>query len=417
MATSKRPVAPPAHAKLAPSASARWIPCTGSIAVSEGLPPETPSEFAAEGSVAHEVAAYCLKNGTDAADQVGNVMEHDGFTFTVDDEMAEFVQVYVDKVRTRKGEKMIEEVLDLQDVYGVDLQFGTGDAITMDVEASEIIVDDLKFGRGVVVYAKDNSQMYSYAGGALVLLDMLGDWKTIRVAIHQPRCGHYDEHVITREELEAWMLTAQKSAKEAMSLIGKPDEEIAKHLVAGPKQCQWCPVKGGCPVAAAFVHETVLDGFTDLTQETETMSAKNPTKLEPEALAAILERLAMISKWCEAVAEEGLRRATSDGKSVPRHKLVSGKKGKRMFEDKDEAEKLLKAARLKVDEMYTKTLMTPTQLGKSLKKRVKLWNKLLPMIVQADGKPTLVPEIDKRSAIVTEAAFEDVTEQDFGDLI
>jgi len=408
---------PGTHAKLAPSASARWIPCPGSVAASEGLPPESPSEYAAEGSVAHEVAAYCLKNDTQAADQVGNVMESDGFTFTVDEEMAEFVQVYVDKVRTRNGSKMIEEMLDLQDVYGVDLQFGTGDAITMDVEAKQIIVDDLKFGRGVVVYAEDNPQMYSYGGGALVLLDALGDWDTVKVAIHQPRCGHYDEHVITVQELKEWMSDAQKSAREAMDLIGRSDEEIAAHLTAGAAQCQWCPVKGGCPVAAAFVHETVFDFFDDLTQDTETMSAKNPTKLEPEALAAILERLAMIGKWCEAIAEEGLRRATSDGESVPRHKLVHGKKGSRKFENAGEAEKLLKAARLKVDEMYTKKLMTPTQLGKSLKKRVKLWNKLLPLIVQTDGKPVLVPEIDKRDAIVTAAAFEDVSEPDYGDLI
>ena len=317
MTTSKRPAPPPAHAKLAPSASARWIPCTGSIAATEGLPAEAPSEFAAEGSVAHEVAAYCLKNDTQAVDQVGNVMEHDGFEFTVDDEMAEFVQVYVDKVRTRKGEKMIEELFDLREVYGVDLQFGTGDAITMDVEAKQIIVDDLKFGRGVIVYAEDNPQMYSYGAGALVLLDMLGDWETIKVAIHQPRCGHYDEHIVTRAELEAWMLTAQKSALEAMSLIGKSDAEIAKHFVAGPKQCQWCPLKGTCPAAADFAHATIFEGFTDVTQDTP-MTTKNPTKLEPEALAVILERLAMIGKWCEAVAEEGLRRATSDGKSVPR---------------------------------------------------------------------------------------------------
>jgi len=407
---------PGAHAKLAPSASARWIPCTGSVAASEGLPPEPSSEYAAEGSVAHEVAAYCLKNDTQAADQVGNVMESDGFTFTVDEEMAEFVQVYVDKVRTRKGEKMIEELLDLREVYGVDLQFGTGDSITMDVEAKQIIVDDLKFGRGIVVYAKDNPQMYSYGAGAFVLLDMLGDWETIKVAIHQPRCGHYDEHVITVQELKEWMSDAQKSAREAIDLIGRSDEEIAAHFVAGPKQCQWCPLKGTCPAAADFAHATIFEGFTDVTQDTP-MTTKNPTKLEPEALAVILERLAMIGKWCEAVAEEGLRRVTSDGESVPRHKLVHGKKGARKFEDKAEAEKLLKAARLKVDEMYSRTLMTPTMLGKSLKKRVKLWNKLLPLIVQPDGKPTLAHETDKREAVVTAAVFEDVTEPDYGDLI
>lgn len=410
---------PGQHAKLAPSASARWIPCTGSVAASEGLLDE-PSEYAAEGSVAHEVAAYCLKHGTDAAHQVGQELESDGFTFTVDDEMAEFVQVYVDKVRTRNGSQMIEECLDLQEVYGVDLQFGTGDAITMDVEAKQIIVDDLKFGRGVVVYAKDNPQMYSYGAGALVLLDMLGDWETVKVCIHQPRCGHYDEHIITRAELFAWMETVQKSAKLAMSLLGKSPSDIAKHFVAGPVQCQWCPVKGRCPAAATFVHETVYENFDDLTENVRGKSAmvtKSTTKMLPDELAGSLERLAMIGKWCEAVAEEGLRRVTSDGKSVPRHKLVAGKKGSRAFENKTEAEKMLKGFRLKVDEMYSRTLMTPTMLEKKLKKRVKLWNKLLPLIVQADGKPSLAHETDKRSALVTEAAFEDVTEEDFGDLI
>ena len=101
-------------------------------------------------------------------------------------------------------------------------------------------------------------------------------------------------------------------------------------------------------------------------------------------------------------------------------KLVSGKKGARKFENETEAEKLLKSARLKVDEMYSKKLMTPAQLEKALKKRVKLWNKILPLITQADGKPTLVPEIDKRPALTTEASFDDVTEkptEDFGDLI
>ena len=409
---------PGQHAKLAPSASARWIPCTGSVAATEGLPEQPPSEYAAEGSVAHEVAAYCLKNGTDAKHQVGQVLESDGFEFTVDDEMAEFVQVYVDKVRTRKGEQMIEECLDLQDVYGVDLQFGTGDAITMDVDAKQIVVDDLKFGRGIIVYAENNPQMYSYAAGALVLLDMLGDWETIKVAIHQPRCGHYDEHVITRAELEAWMVTATKSAQEAMALIGKSDEEIAAHFVAGPAQCQWCPLKGTCPAAATFVHKTVYENFDDLTLTESVMVTKSTTKMLPDELAGALERLAMIGKWCEAVAEEGLLRVTSDGESVPRHKLVAGKKGSRAFKDKDEAEKMLKAARLKVDEMYSRTLMTPTMLEKKLKKRVKLWNKLLPLIVQKDGKPSLAHETDKRSALVTEAAFDDVSEpEDFGDLI
>ena len=59
-----------AHAKLGPSAAERWFNCPGSIRASEGMP-NNSSVFAAEGTAAHALAAWCLQTGKDAAAFIG----------------------------------------------------------------------------------------------------------------------------------------------------------------------------------------------------------------------------------------------------------------------------------------------------------------------------------------------------------
>ena len=83
------------HAALSPSGAATWFNCPGSHAAQQGLPDST-SEFAAEGTVAHHVAALCKTSGARPDTFLHNVYQQDGYSITVDHEMVHHVEAYID---------------------------------------------------------------------------------------------------------------------------------------------------------------------------------------------------------------------------------------------------------------------------------------------------------------------------------
>ena len=84
------------HATFSPSAAERWIACPGSVKLSENCP-KTTSKYAEEGTLAHALAEQCLLTPDKNADDfVGKRI--DGQLIT--QEMAEFVQVYVEHCRS-----------------------------------------------------------------------------------------------------------------------------------------------------------------------------------------------------------------------------------------------------------------------------------------------------------------------------
>ena len=61
-----------AHAQLSASGSSRWLNCPGSVHAESIYPPDGEgSEFAIEGSMAHELADLCLKKNRDAESYIG----------------------------------------------------------------------------------------------------------------------------------------------------------------------------------------------------------------------------------------------------------------------------------------------------------------------------------------------------------
>jgi hypothetical protein len=414
-----------AHAVLAPSAAHRWKFCTGATAATIDAG-DNSSEYAREGTAAHILAERTLsyaEEGRRAEFWIGETIpvayEEDGQTktqiFTVDDEMAEYVQVYVDQVLREPGHLLVEEKFDLIEVYGVPEQFGTGDAVKLDYENERIYVGDLKYGRGVPVFAKDNDQMYSYAGGALRAYTMLGNWETITVAVHQPRIGHYDEHTLTRKELEAWIVDTAIKAQAAMMLIGEPMEVIEAAMVPGEKQCQWCPRKAVCGPLANWTHEQIYEDFVSLNAEPE--KPRDATQLSDEMIGKLLRRVDLIESVTREWRSEGKRRLEA-GMTVPGWKLVEGRRGNRQWKDEKEAEKVMKAARIKKDEMYSfKLLSFPQAEKKFAKAKPKLWPRLSALMTQNPGKPAIAPEEDPAPAVTvaTEDQFKD--QSDISDLV
>lgn len=389
--------------------------CAGAVAASTHVG-DSSNEFAREGTAAHTLAERALDQQRDAeffrGTEIAVEYEEDGKplyqTFEVDDEMIDNVQVYLDQVRREPGELLVENKFDLSEVYGVDDQFGTGDAVVLDHENERLYVGDLKYGRGVIVYAKDNEQLYSYAAGALVHYDVLGDWQTITVAVHQPRLHHYDEHTLTREELEAWMARAKNKAQVVVSLIDAPQEKIESFKEAGKKQCQWCPIKATCSTFAAWTHDQVFEGFTTL--DADPGPARDASSMDDALLDKLVARCDVIESATREWRSELRKRLEAGTYTGSDWKLVEGRAGARKWSDADEAESIMKGARIKQDDMYKKTLLSFPQAEKAFKKdKPKVWAKLAALVSQAPGAPAVAPINDPKPALVvaTEDQFND----------
>ena len=380
--------------------------CAGSLAMESGLP-DTSSKFADEGTAAHELAAWALEAGNDAAAYIGRLIDVDGTEFEVDQDMADAVQIYLDNVRSyvQGGQLMIEQRVDFSHVVNVPDQGGTSDAIIITADGTEIQVHDLKYGRGVRVDAQDNEQLKLYALGALNEYGMVGDFKTVRAVIHQPRLGHLSEAVYTIEQIEQFAGHAGERAFIAIQVLNHKDEATL-HLEPGEKQCQWCKAKANCPKLAALVEESVGADFGYLTSE----SADVDKLIDNDVpLADKMAAVDLIEDWCKAVRAETERRLF-DGIPVPGYKLVEGKRGNRKWANASEVEAALKSMRLKVEEMYDFTLISPTSAEKLHKAGTigkRQWPRLQELITQSEGKPSVAPESDKRPALVLTAAVDD----------
>jgi hypothetical protein len=320
---------------------------------------------------------------------------------------------YVDAVNRDAQGLWVEQRVSFGGAIGLatdaDDGFGTADAIV--ARGSELIVVDLKCGRGVDVQAEDNPQLQLYAIGALELLDgVAGDFDTVRCVIVQPRAGGVKEWVISKADLYQWAgsfgvdtVTQVQRARDAAHSGFGPG--LYDHLSPGEKQCRFCPAKATCP---ALRNEVALQvqGAITVPMSADEFAALDPVKpaadTSAEYLAGALTKVDLIEDWCKAVRAEAERRLLA-GDEVPGFKVVQGKRGNRGWTDAAEVEKTFKETfRLKIEEMYDLKLISPTTAEKLHKAKVigpRQWAKVTGLITQSEGKPHVAPASDPRPAL------------------
>jgi hypothetical protein len=383
------------HALYSPSAAHRWMNCAAAVQREQYFP-DTSSDAAEEGTAAHELAADVLINGGECADRLGQVYNK---RFTVDDDMAADVQRYVNYVRgihalacDRVGEENVSIMIEARVQVGELLpeSGGTADCIIYNRAEGALCVIDFKFGRGTRVDAVDNEQLMLYAVGAYMLYAMVGPIKTISMAIHQPRKNHIDMHTIETPALQSFLARARAAYEAAIA--------PSPNAIPGAKQCRWCRAKAVCPEAAGTSLQVVTgsaDAFPDLSQP---LAPRDISTLDNKQIGQILPYVDMIVNWCEELVSAAHARANK-GEQIPGFKLVEGRKGNKAWIDKKQAEATLKRMRVRRDDMYSQTLITPTQAEKLKSLGPDQREKLQTLFTQADGKPKLVPESDKRPAL------------------
>ncbi len=414
----------------------RLMLCPGSAVLCEGAP-RLASQYSAEGTVIHAASADVLEG--DLWPTPGSEGEADGFTFRWDADMEACGQTYVDYVLGLDGDfVLVEQRVRFGAAIGLpdsdDDGFGTADAVV--IKGTELIVVDLKCGRGVEVTAgadspyspdelpemRPNPQLALYAIGALAELQgVAGDFETVRLVIVQPRAGGVSEYVMAVDALAHWAkFVAEPAAARvrraaADTSFVAADTWNAGYLNPTEKGCKFCAAKATCPALRDEVASVVANTTEAPATPEEFIDIEAwPTGIEPPGiaswLAACLSKVDMIEDWCKAVRAEAERRLC-EGEPVPGWKLVAGKRGARQWADEKQAEDVMrKQMRLPVEKAYNLKLITPPQAEKLAKAGdigPRQWPKLQALITQGEGKPHVAPESDPRPAITVAATPED----------
>ena len=365
-----------AHALLSPSAAHRWLNCTAAPRLEAGVE-DRGSSFAEEGTLAH---AYCAKKlkqylGQDTAAEDAEIAELNERYHT--GEMDEYTDTYVAIVLEKLNEAR-QRVSDAQLLVEVRLDFGkhipdafgTSDAVIIADGVMEVI--DFKYGKGVRVDADNNPQMMIYALGAYELMSFEYDIKTVRMTIVQPRLDNLSEFEMGVDDLMVWTDTILKPrAEEAYSGKG--------HQMPG-EWCRFCKVKSQCRALAENCVKAVNSDPSLLTRQ--------------DIEQHILPLLPTVKSWLSGMEEYTLEQALA-GVKYEGYKLVEGRSVRRISDPKAVMETLQGEGYDEADYLKPTELRTITDLEKLVGKK-KFTALCGDSIVKPQGKPTLVPESDKR---------------------
>lgn len=374
------------HALLGPSNAYQWAACPPSARLSEGLP-DTGSEAAKEGTLAHELAELKLRNYFHSVDfgkrklaaAVKKLKENPLW----DDEMMGYTDDYMDYVKAAalsfpaEPAVAIEKKVDISEY--VPECFGTADCLL--IGGGVIHVIDFKYGKSPSgrVEAENNLQMQLYALGAWTASRMLYRVDRIRMSIVQPRLPDgITEWEIPLEKL----LETGEWIRERALLAWKGEGEYHPD----EKTCRFCRAKGRCRARAEKNLELAF----------APAKGKLPPLISNEEMGKYLLQGQDVAKWLSDLQDCALRECLA-GHEVPGWKAVEGR-STRKWTDMDAAFGRLIESGISADILWERKPVTLAQIEKIVGKK-DFAECVGGYVVKEPGKPALVQESDNRPAI------------------
>lgn len=379
-----------AHALLSASSAHRWLACTPS-ALLEAQFPDTTSDAAREGTLAHELCELKLRHYIDTVNfgkrkynaAVKKLKENELWQ----EEMEGYTDTYLDFIRQtalafpETPYVAIEKRVDFS--FSVPEGFGTADCVLIGGEILHIV--DFKFGKGVPVSANENPQMMLYALGAYRAYGLLYPISKVRMSIVQPRLS---------VDADTWecelkqLLEFEDYVKERAALAIKGEGEY----VPGEKQCRFCRARARCRARA---DENVRLAF---------MVEKKPPLIGNEEVGQYLTQGRDVAKWLKDLEEYALSESLA-GREIAGWKAVEGR-GSRDWTDQDQAFTTLINAGTPKALLFETLPLSLAKVEKLIGKK-EFENAVGEYVVKSPGKPTLVPEADKRPAITNRVSAAD----------
>ena len=376
---------PKAHAILSASSSHRWLNCPPSARLCETYE-DKGSDYAAEGTDAHSLCEYKLRKalGMGAVDPSEHLTWYSEEMEDCANGYAAYILELVEAAKEVCSDPvvLIEQRVDFS--RWVEQGFGTSDAIIISDGTLRVI--DYKHGLGVLVEADNNPQMMCYALGALELFDAIYDIDTVAMTVYQPRRQNVSTFEMSKDDLYRW-------AEEVL----KPTAELAftgdGNFLCG-EWCGFCKAKHECRARA---EANLLLAQYDF---------KLPPLLEDSEIEVILSRADQLVSWVNDIKEYALQQAISS-KDWTGFKLVEGRSNRRYTDEAAVTQAVTSAG----FDPYERKLLGITAMQKLLGKS-RFEELLSAYIEKPQGKPTLVPESDKRP-VMNNAKTDFMEENDY----
>lgn len=381
------------HSKYSPSKLARIIACPGSVALNADVE-EKESSYAAEGTMLHKVTEKSIPTGELSQALIAK--------YNLTQEHIDAVKDVLDFIATLKmsHDETPWEAIELEvsmapygklySCAGLEHVAGTLDYLLAFPQERIMYIIDWKFGQGIEVFP-DTPQLKAYAMGALA--DFKGnDWymnsllyEKIVMVIGQPRIrgnDHFKLEIYTPAELMEWLhgpLIPAINAAEA-GMVKLHPSEVA---------CRWCRVKSTCKARRDFAVELAETVFSTY--------AKLPSDVSKEEITALLPKAKELRAYLADLEAYAVQQIMA-GEDIPGFKLVAGRSLRGWKNSKDMLTFTDCLGYSEMD-MSTVKLMSPAQAEKKLGKKISKETKFQNLIHKPEGKPTLVPEADKREAL------------------
>lgn len=393
------------HARFSPSQLPRIIRCPGSVQLTKDMPRKS-SSYAQEGTMLHKVVEDCLtlnelvlpstiikQYGLDE-DQKNAVQDILDFVLMLRAEYApydytETVEAKVTLAKFNQGNIICPE---LEDVWG------TLDYSLNIPEIGVLVAVDWKFGSGVEVFP-DTEQLITYAIAKLKTAENLLKYNSIRCIIGQPRLYSGDlfkEHTYTPLEALSWL---------RQTLVPALQEAVSRNPLFHPsdKACMWCAAKNVCEER----HKAALQ----TAQEVFAVHAKLPGQIDKDELSGLMYKFGMLKSYMSDL-EDYASAQLQKGLGFPGWKMVAGR-SIRQYKDKDETKLVdfLETEGFDTSLCYEDPkFKSVAQLEKVVGRKIAKLEEFQEFIFKPQGKPTLVPESDKREPLnfsTPEEAFSD----------